>query len=109
MSKFFTSKSLKHKTLATSVTILMSMSSVANALVSLQTEQAPTRAKSFQVESVQLATMVCQGNWVNAGCTTQPDSGGQGSAPSGQSKPENDPCDKYSDSSGVAILHAACT
>lgn len=80
MSKISISKILRRTSLVAAVATMMTVGSVANALNSLQFEQSTKPANSAQASAMQLAHVICQGNWVNAGCTTPPDSGRQGNA-----------------------------
>ncbi len=88
MSKISISKILRRTSLVAAVATMMTVGSVANALNSLQFEQSTKPANSAQASALQLAHVICQGNWVNAGCTTPPDSGRQGNA----DKPTPRPC-----------------
>ncbi len=98
---------LKRTSVVTAVAVIMSVGSVANALDGLQLNQSIKTTNSVQSIELQLAHMVCIGNWVNAGCTSPPASlGNQGGQDPGT--PTKDDCDKYTSASPTIILQAYC-
>ena len=76
MSAFF--KIVKHTSTVSAIAIFMTIGSAAQAFNGMQLNI----TKSAPSTTLQLASMICQGNWVGAGCTdgSAGSSGGQGSA-----------------------------
>ena len=94
---------LKRTSVVAAVAALMSVGSVANALDGLQLNQSITTTKLVQLNELQLATIICKGNWVNAGCAEPPPSlGNQGSA--NPDTPGESDCWKFTSTSPTIIL-----
>lgn len=92
---------LKRTSVVAAVAALMSVGSVANALDGLQLNQSITTTKLVQLNELQLATIICKGNWVNAGCTEPPPSAG---SQGGQNPPPESGCVKFTSTSPTIIL-----
>ena len=90
MSKSTLSIFLKRTSVVTAVAALMSVGSVANALNGLQLDQAAKANSAIHLGEQTTDNELCKGNWVNAGCTTEPSGAGNGSV--NPSPPASDPC-----------------
>ncbi len=101
MTRYSMSKILKHTSVVTAFAVMMSVGSVANALDGLQLNQSAKVTHSVQLNDLQLASIICKGNWVNAGCTTPPPSAG---SQGGQNPPSDSGCPKFTSTSPTIIL-----
>ena len=102
MSAF--SKIAKHTSTISAIATVMTFGSVAQALNGMSLNL----TKSAPATTIQLANMICQGNWVGAGCTdgSAGSSGGQGSANPATEKAKVPDCSYFRKQS--LILIAGC-